>query len=282
MQQLVEKNTAYSQSSSSLEKSDSIYATTPFIFIVEGTAFYIHAGIVSRHSKPLERMITGGMSEAHQGSAVLGEVEKSTFARFTEWVYQGYYTAAAVKGRLPWDSELVKERKKSVSKPSPWALWDETHHQKHWSKNELKQMFIQSEPTVRREKIEIAVPSPRPNIMYGEDYTDVFLSHAKLYVFAEMYDVQKLRTLALENLQNALKNFILHDQRTGDIITLIRYVYSNTSARCEGDEMRMLLTHYVGVEMDTLMKDEGFKDLMIEDNGAMLGDFFKMVLKRIN
>lgn len=48
------------------------------------------------------------------------------------------------------------------------------------------------------------------------------------------------------------------------------------------EEMRMLMTEYMGYEMDTLMKDEEFQDLIVADGGAPLGDFMKMVVKRIS
>jgi hypothetical protein len=34
--------------------------------------------------------------------------------------------------------------------------------------------------------------------------------------------------------------------------------------------------------MSILMQDEEFKDLMIEDGGALLGDFMEMVVQRID
>ena len=149
------------------------------------------------------------------------------------------------------------------------------------SKQSLKESFIKRKETVR--KYSISLPQPRENQAPNEDYTDVFLSHARLYVFAEKYDIQPLKALALEELQAMLAIFNLHIERTGDIIALLRYVYENTCESAEGVEnMRTLMTHYVGYEMDTLMKDDDFRDLMIEDGGALLGDFMKMVGKRIS
>jgi hypothetical protein len=48
-----------------------------------------------------------------------------------------------------------------------------------------------------------------------------------------------------------------------------------------GEELRMLLRDYVEYEMSALMEGEGFKDLMIEDGGALLGDFIEMVATRV-
>jgi hypothetical protein len=110
----------------------------------------------------------------------------------------------------------------------------------------------------------------------------VFLSHARLYVFAEKYDIQRLKTLALEELHRTLAVYNLHRRRTGDIIALLRYVYANTivSAR-GGEDLRTLLKDYVGCEMNTLIKDEEFSELMLDDGGALLRDFMKLVVKRL-
>ena len=149
------------------------------------------------------------------------------------------------------------------------------------SKKYLKECFIVRKETVR--KYSISLPQSRENQAPNEDYTEVFLSHARLYIFAEKYDIQPLKALALEELQAMLAIFNLHIERTGDIIALLRYVYDNTGESTEGvEDMRTLMTHYVGYEMDTLMKDDDFRDLMIEDGGALLGDFMKMVGKRIS
>ena len=148
-------------------------------------------------------------------------------------------------------------------------------------REDLKTLFIKRKPVVRQESI--IIPPPRPNKEPDEDYSHVFLSHAQLYVFAEAYDIQPLRLLALDNLQNVLAIFTLYKNRTTDIIALLKYVYKNTNDPTDGiEDLRTLLTQYMGFEMGALMKDEEFRDVMIDDGGAMLGDFMKMVLKRID
>ncbi|KAI4260287.1 MAG: hypothetical protein L6R42_004144 [Xanthoria sp. 1 TBL-2021] len=148
------------------------------------------------------------------------------------------------------------------------------------SRIQLKESFIHRKALVRKESI--SVPPPLPNQSPKGNYTDVFLSHAQLYVFAEKYDIQTLKILALENLQASLAIFTLYEERTGDIIALLQYVYANTSEPIDGvEDLRTLLTHYMGYEMDTLMKDEEFRDVMPADGGALLDDFMRMVMKRI-
>lgn len=271
-------------------------------------------------------MINGEMSESQKGYAVLEEVEDSTFDRFLEWAYRGYYTSGDFVPRLPDDLQRsvneVDKSEKRLETPSweppsqlpqeeglsaepelaelDWKMCksargkkkprfsydvaDESFIAPAWpssSRDMLKDTFIHRKSTVRQERI--SIPPPRPNQSSEEDYTNVFLSHAQLYVFAEKYDVQLLRILALENLQNVLAIFTLHKQRTRDIIALLRYIYANTGEPVDGEEdLRMLMRQYVGYQMDTLMDDKEFGDLIIENGGALLGDFMKMVTKRIS
>ena len=125
-------------------------------------------------------------------------------------------------------------------------------------------------------------PPPRVNLGPHEDYSYVFLSHARVYVFADKYDIELLQKLALKYLHQTLVAFTLHPERCGDIIALIRYSYANTVDRGAGVEgLRRLLTHYVGSEMAILAKDTGFKALLLEERGAVLGDFLSMVVKRV-
>lgn len=48
-------------------------------------SLYIHATLMTRHSKPLDRMITGHMCEAETGVASLENVNVKTFVRFIRW-----------------------------------------------------------------------------------------------------------------------------------------------------------------------------------------------------
>ena len=124
-------------------------------------------------------------------------------------------------------------------------------------------------------------PQPKPNTQ-DEDCSEVFLSHARLYVFADKYDIQALKCLAFEELHAALAVFSMHQQRTGDILLLLRYIYAETVETKPGIEnLRTLLTDYMETEIETLIEDEGLGELMIEDGGPMLADFLKMMRKKL-
>ncbi|KAM0805900.1 hypothetical protein BDR22DRAFT_190128 [Usnea florida] len=308
--------------------SSSVYASVPFKFIIDGKPFYIHADLVSLHSKPLDRMMNGSMTEAQEGFATLKDVDEGTFVRFIEWAHKGYYTAAEFSISIdsppapespiveeavpipkeaflepetlaevaiaepaePYDnlsqtevfgSRIAQSYKKGKKKRIARDTWGNEVVLDDWGlKGNLKEVFKSRTYTVRQGFVE--TPSPRPNRSAQEDYTDVFLSHAQLYVFADKNDIQPLKTLALEELHAALVAYELYDVRTRDIIELLRYVYANTCEPQEGvDDMRSMMTQYVGIEMDTLMEDAEFGELIIQDGGDLLRDFMRAVTTRI-
>lgn len=275
----------------------SMFTSPQFKFVVEDIPIYIHADLVSRHSEPLDRTMSGGWAEQHAGFAVLEGVDKDTFLRFAQWAYNGYYTAASftvdekavettTATRTSLDMPTSSKDYSSLEDFDPIRLGFKKDKKckkarDPTSKSELQDSFKNLSTTVRRDSIAIA--PPRANQNEQENYTEVFLCHAKMYVFAGQKMIQPLQTLAKEELQLTLANFTLYEHRTGDIIALLRYIYEmDSNGDADVDELRTLMSHYVGFEMDTLIKDVEFKRLMSEDrDGALLGDFLKMVEKRL-
>ena len=254
------------------------------------------------------------MVEAQEGFAALEDVDEATFIRFIEWAHKGYYTAAEFVQEREDEVVTTAQETRSVSQggdevapvpetpqyfaqavaesfevdswSQPYKKGKKSKREDEWGvppqgrKMELKEAFISRKYTVRQ--THLIVPSPRPNQNLKEDYTQVFLSHVRLYVFADKYDIQRLKVLALEELHATLAVYNLYHKRTGDIIALLRYVSGNICEREQSNEgMRKLMKQYVGCEMDTLVGDEEFKDLLIEDGGPLLGDFMMMVRRMI-
>ena len=127
--------------------------------------------------------------------------------------------------------------------------------------------------------LQLMVPPFYRNQSPSDDYTEIFLSHARMYSFAGKYEIQPLQSFATQRLQQVLTAYDLYPGRVGDITSLIRYIYSNTTASKDGSEqMRELLTHYVRSEMETLVKSDIFRTL-IEEGGPFAGDFLRIVCK---
>ena len=231
--------------------------------------------------------MNGHMAEAQQGFAVLKEVDEGTFTRFAQWAYSGYYISAKheinpnanYKGYTPAQKETGSEWVYSHTHESnPFNIFSPTEESEPSNRQSLEESFKYK----YQRSVQLNFPLPRENCNATEDYTNVFLCHARVYVFADQYDVQSLKSFALEELHLALANYILYPERTGDIVALLTFIYSHTSESVSGvEDLRSVLTAYMSYEMDTLMKDSRFKELMIEDGGTLLGEFMKAVERRI-
>jgi hypothetical protein len=92
-----------------------------------------------------------------------------------------------------------------------------------------------------------------------EDYTEVFLSHARLYVLADKYDIPELREYCLDNLYDDLLNRNVHADRIEDLVDLAKYSFANTIER---DNLRKLVVEYCACFIKQLTKSDGFKDLV--------------------
>lgn len=123
-------------------------------------------------------------------------------------------------------------------------------------------------------------PQPRPNTDHEEDYSEVFLSHARLYLFADKYDIEKLKVLAMEELHATLAVFTMYQQRTGDVIALLQYIYANTAETKSGvDDLRSLMTEYIETEVESLIRNKDLEGLMSED-ASMLAGIMEAVRRR--
>ena len=130
---------------------------------------------------------------------------------------------------------------------------------------------------------EIDLPdSARANTKPSEDYSDIFLCHAKLYVFADRYDIAKLRRIALSKLHKVLLKFTLYSQRARDVALLLEYAYRNTASRkSKVDDLRELIVQYAAYHIEKLMPDEVFKTILQAENDFSL-DLIGEILQRLD
>ncbi|KAL7815803.1 hypothetical protein V8C26DRAFT_105411 [Trichoderma gracile] len=125
------------------------------------------------------------------------------------------------------------------------------------TKYRMMEAFVSDHP----QEQDNATRSPRKIPESCEDYTDVFLSHAQLYVIADKYDIPELGQYCLSNLYADLLNRNVHENRTGDILSLARYSFNNT---VETDKLRHLVVGYCACFMKQITTSDGFKALIDE------------------
>lgn len=124
---------------------------------------------------------------------------------------------------------------------------------------------------------------PRKNRKACEIYTPVFLSHARLYVFAEKYDIRPLKNLSLHKLQRTLSEFNLYLERVGDVVELLQYIYENTGEHENGkvDDLRSLVAHYTACVVEKLAENDEFQGLL-ERAGSFVRDLIKRITERLD
>ena len=251
------------------------------------------------------------MKEKEQDFAELKDVTPATFDCFLEWASRGFYTPpepsidpTAQKESTSQDPAGLAELRTGVDrlleevylehwaalggpsktpKRSKMASNSELHGDEDMSemsaspmRQKLRARFYGRESAARNG------PPPRKNLNASENYTDVFLCHAQLYVFAEKYDIQQLKNLAFEELHAVLAIFDLHVERAGDIGELFRYAYRNIQrSPADQEPLLAMLKDYLGFEMDTLMVDKSFRELVKEDINDMLEDYMMQVMMRL-
>lgn len=290
-----------------------------FKFLVgeAGKALYIHASLATQHSITLATLIEGGMVETAREYAILDDVDEETFVRFIQFAYTGQYSVAAPDLILaPSDigSEATNKNgnphtvadEKSVFEVDPDSGWGAPGPQSAFKDKKLKKKKDYGWVDNRFEpapapfdarskgtrlwdafKAKACVTHTEPwrptaNTDHCEDYTPVFLCHAKLYVFSDKYSIEPLRNLVLQKLRLNLSEFKLHPQRIGDIVELLKYVYEHTSDYEDGiDCLRNLICDYVVCHIEKIVAMEDFTKLL-QENGDVSKDLMPKLMQRLN
>lgn len=90
----------------------------------------------------------------------------------------------------------------------------------------------------------------RPSESLAEDYTSVFLRYARLYAFAEKWDITLLKAVVLHKLDAILCEYKSCETRYGEVVALIGYTYAHTLCRERVDGLGELVTQYCGSRTD--------------------------------
>lgn len=100
---------------------------------------------------------------------------------------------------------------------------------------------------------------PRANTASMQDFTEVFLCHAKLYVLGDLYDLPALHQLSFHRLYATLKQFVLYPSRLNDIAILAKYLFENTRP---DDKIRGLIMLYYACIIEDVSDSKSVKSLI--------------------
>ncbi|KAI1960267.1 hypothetical protein LOZ58_003989 [Ophidiomyces ophidiicola] len=259
---------------------DELLSSAPFQFLIgpEKRRYAIHAALIVEQSEPLGALISGGMAEAREGCAWLEDTDPQTFARFGQYLYTGDYGAAG-PNIIPSHPEIVSNATDEFPDDSLADTREAEYHRRGLSKknkskkknliqrNDPMQILDMTPTNFSNLKYDLAVPNfekdPRRNMNPYEDYTEVFLCHARLYTFADKYDIPGLKAACLYKLHKTLVDFTLYKERRQDIVELVQYTYLNTRDMIEPmEKLRFLVIRYVASVAQELVQSTQFIELL--------------------
>lgn len=178
----------------------------------------------------------------------------------------------------PWDSFARKPKKKRFEKgrllSSPPSPEDEPPYinrsTPQWKDFTALKYHVHPQ---------IDISKARANTEPCEEYTETFLSHARIYVFADKYSISNLRQLALRRLHETLTVFTLYEERISDITCLLSFSYDNTPDRNESvDELRRLVVKFVCCHISRVHRDTRLVD-MLKAQGSFSVDLLRELVK---
>jgi hypothetical protein len=280
----------------------------------EAKAFVLHTKLVSQHSPVFHALMCGNMREAEEKQTSLTGVDEGTFARFAEFIYGGDYNVAEPLIVLDnWETERdnpgsdspqpveaapaeeTSETSETPAVPPPQDEvpdahdWTLRHDSKKKRKREIQIPIRRRLSPFARHSLPLIdkVSFPKINdpeaksdteLMY--DYAET-LCHVRLYIFAEQYQVDALKDLAICKLHGALKDTIFHPLRLGELVDLIQLAYQNTpDLKSKKEPLRNLLAHYVAWKFEKLVPTKEFQPLLLA-GGAFVNDLCEKVSRRL-
>ena len=236
--------------------------------------------------------MNGLMREAIDGIAILEDIDVQTFVRFCEYAYMGDYTPAQRqlldRAETPAPAREYVEgyfgaTKKKKKKSAFSGLDDETSCGQCGRETPIQSLWDEFQ---RRDYSVVSSKfRPREYPEECEDNAGPFLCHARVYVFADRYDIAGLRILALDKLHQALCSFRVTGNQMAKVIDLTQFSYSNDNTRDNEagqdiDSLRSMVVDFVVCVFETIVKDNSFLELM-EEGGCFARDLIGLLSKRI-
>lgn len=86
-------------------------------------------------------------------------------------------------------------------------------------------------------------------------HRNIFLSHAKVFVFADFWRVTRLKELSLQKLGKCLEEVKLTGEMVEEVAALLEYCYDEPRP----EELTALLMQYSACMIDKLLKSERFR-----------------------
>ncbi|KAG6019873.1 hypothetical protein E4U19_006852, partial [Claviceps sp. Clav32 group G5] len=232
-----------------VSKPEGIFTSQPFKFVVgeAKTEFLLHSALVASKSEALGRLINGGFVEGQQGYVVLQDEDAKTVAAFAEFIYTGNYQLSFDFPQA--DMECANQSHRDWPEPGNES-WIDFCDGKGF---EILPVAVENDSAVK----------PLREGSMSTDYSEFFIAHAKVFVFADYYGVVELMNLSMARLHKALCLFRLSSERIGDILALVRFCYERPGP----DRLKKLVASYSAAVIDPCVSEDvaqSFQELLKE------------------
>ncbi|KAK3938086.1 hypothetical protein QBC46DRAFT_390929 [Diplogelasinospora grovesii] len=252
--------------------------TFRFSIRMQKREFAMHSALISAQCPALSKLVNGEFKEARDFHAELESVNEETFILFAQYAYTGDYNSEMSKGLLKGPrkeamSFIVKDSEMELKQSSPElkdvmpALKEAPAEPSVSSKKKRcsKCKRPHEEDTTRRDKLwgefKNACSSnlpPRIDWLVAKSCSgNVFLSHARLYVFADCYGIFRLMDLSFYKLGKALVDIEVDSDKVADV-DVLQYCYNELTPL----KLRSLLVLYAACKVETLWKSTKFRELL--------------------
>ncbi|KNG47316.1 hypothetical protein TW65_05867 [Stemphylium lycopersici] len=287
-----------------------------FTFYVgeEKKEFSVHSKAIAATSRHFHALVNNGMTQSLMRTVEYPDMDSGDFARFVEYAYRQDYTVP------PWIQEdepsiehlerndLVPKSPPSPPPPAEPEQWREAQTEEivpvdtfsgDWGSPaagmkkkkakkarapfSLRADFDERNYLTQREPktLLLAEFEPQPNTSPDQDFTPVFLAHARMYTFACMRLIDPLKRLALHKLHRTFLCFQAYERRVGDVVELAKYAYQQGEDRKDDgtiEPLRKLVVDFMVREVSTFADHKAFTSLLHE-GGEFVVDFWRLAYK---
>ncbi|KAI8195175.1 hypothetical protein K4K49_008663 [Colletotrichum sp. SAR 10_70] len=263
---------------------EDIFQSRQITFVIgkEQKEYSIHESAFSLLPRPLETLLTGGMQESQNAKVIWGEVENDVFFALVDFAYHGSYLPPSLYKVIPEKPSRDSSTSEGVSNDkSQYGVKNEAYNQRYksifsWMSNSNRDLSPKyklcdewfTEGLGAWEKASFSPWAMEMEMTNCTGYTDVFMLHARLYVLADTYAIEKLRELCLRRIRISLLNVTPNAELLETLHDLIIYTFENTTA---SDGLRGLLVHFCIVQVNWI-KRNGFLERMREELPEFLAD----------
>ncbi|PTB43549.1 hypothetical protein M441DRAFT_78540 [Trichoderma asperellum CBS 433.97] len=268
-------------------RAEIIASSPPFRFLVgpNQREFTIYSALFAHQSPVFEKLVNGNFSESTEKCVQWKSVDEDTFICFWQYTHTGRYTAASPVIGLKSESEATcappPPRPPSPGLTSlfggPVAAKKDETPPKELTKREIQWNEFKNQRASAYSGAFCSAglfgPCVRSNYAH-EDYTNNFILHARVYVFAECYGIAGLMDLSLNELHGTLVRFTLYKERINDVVALIRYCYENLVP----EPLREVVALYTACKLEKLWLSEEFHAL-VETYGELSKTLFGLIVK---